>query len=206
LWSNCYRHFPWEDHRSGAPKIIGEVIMPGLNAWRKASGDTATKRDRSRRIDIAFPKDMRQWNEESVLQRYELLWEAGLAEEALGKISGAKRKSGAGSLGVPMAHDHRRILATALARLRSKIKYRPVVFELLPDAFTLLQLQTTVEALAGLRLHKQNFRRLIEGQGLVEETGAMTAGSAGRPAKLFSFRREVLAARAVAGTKLPRSS
>ena len=102
-----------------------------------------------------------------------------------------------------MRYDHRRILATGIARLRAKIKYRPVVFELMPPDFTLLQLQRAVEALAGRRLHKQNFRRLVEQQGLVEETGAMSAETGGRPAKLFRFRREVLLERAVAGTKLP---
>ena len=61
-----------------------------------------------------------------------------------------------------MHHDHRRILATGMARLRAKIKYRPAVFELMPPTFTLLQLQVAVEALAGRGLHKQNFRRLIE--------------------------------------------
>jgi hypothetical protein len=189
-WSPWYKHFPWEDHRKGVPAIIAKTIMPGLNKWKNATSDAAAKRNRAQRIDIAFPKDMRQWNEELVLQRYELLWEAGLVKD----------------LGVPLAHDHRRILATAIARLRAKIKYRPVVFELLPDRFTLLQLQSTVEALAGLRLHKQNFRRLVEAQGLVEETDAMTRGASGRPAKLFAFRREVLQERAAAGTKLPRSS
>ena len=64
-----------------------------------------------------------------------------------------------------MVADHRRILATAIARLRGKIKYRPIVFELMPPSFTLLQLQRTVEALAGVRLHKPNFRRLVEQQG-----------------------------------------
>jgi hypothetical protein len=102
-----------------------------------------------------------------------------------------------------MVFDHRRILATGIARLRSKIKYRPVVFELMPPSFTLLQLQRTVEALAGRRVHKQNFRRLIEQQELVEETGTIAAGTGGRPAKLFRFRRDVLDERAVAGTKLP---
>lgn len=106
--------------------------------------------------------------------------------------------------GLAMAHDHRRILATAMARLRAKIKYRPVVFELLPAQFTLLELQHTVEALAGLRLHKQNFRRLVLGQGLVEETKAQARPQRGRPAQLFAFRRAILATRAVAGTKLPR--
>ena len=102
-----------------------------------------------------------------------------------------------------MRHDHRRILATGIARLRAKIKYRPVVFELMPPTFTLLQLQRTVEALAGRLLHKQNFRRLIDQQDLVEETGEVTTETGGRPAKLFRFRREVLAERQVAGTKLP---
>src|SRR4029077_10697318 len=84
----------------------------------------------------------------------------------------------------PMAADHRRVLATAIGRLRGKIKYRPVVFELMPPAFTLLQLQRTVEALSGVRLHKQNFRRLVEHQGLVEETGGISAETGGRPAPL----------------------
>jgi hypothetical protein len=102
-----------------------------------------------------------------------------------------------------MTLDHRRILATGIARLRAKIKYHPVIFELMPPAFTLFQLQRSVEALAGRPLHKQNFRRLIEQQDLVEETGASAAGTGGRPAKLFRFRAAVLAERDVAGTKLP---
>lgn len=201
IWSPWYHHFPWEDHRQGVPDVISKIIMPGLQAWTQATSETMLKRQRSQRIAIAFPKDMRLWNEELVLQRYELLWEAGLVQETL---LPHKSKKG-GSLGIAMAHDHRRILATAMARLRAKIKYRPVVFELMPDSFTLFQLQSAVEALAGLKVHKQNFRRLIESQGLVEDTGAITAGSAGRPAKLFAFRREVLLERAAAGTKLPRS-
>ncbi len=197
VWSPWYKHFPWEDHRKGAPALIAKIIVPELKRWKDAASPAAAKQARAQRIDIAFPKDLRHWNEELVLQRYELLWEAGLVAE-----TGKKNQA---ALGAPMEHDHRRILATAIARLRAKIKYRPVVFELMPDQFTLLQLQNTVEALAGLRLHKQNFRRLVEGQGLVEETGAMTRGASGRPAKLFAFQREVLQQRAAAGTKLPRS-
>jgi hypothetical protein len=105
--------------------------------------------------------------------------------------------------GLAMLADHRRILATGIARLRAKIKYRPVVFELMPEAFSLLQLQRSVEALAGRLLHKQNFRRLIEQQELVEETGLTSFETGGRPAKLFRFREAVLAERAAAGTKLP---
>jgi len=131
------------------------------------------------------------------LQRYELLYEAGLLAEA-----GCPTDL---DLGRPMFADHRRILATGIARLRAKIKYRPVVFELMPESFTLLQLQRCVEALAGLTLHKQNFRRLIEQQELVEETGEMTSETGGRPAKLFRYRHVVLEERALAGSKLPVS-
>jgi hypothetical protein len=60
-----------------------------------------------------------------------------------------------------------------------------------------------VEALAGRLVHKQNFRRLIEQQELVEETGEMAADTGGRPAKLFRFRHAVLAERQAIGTKLP---
>ena len=104
--------------------------------------------------------------------------------------------------GEPMRYDHRRILATGIARLRAKIKYRPVVFELMPPDFTLGQLQLAVEALAGRRLHKQNFRRLVETAALVEPTGDMTTATGGRPAALFRFRREVLAERPAAGLRL----
>ncbi len=197
-WSPWYRHFPWEDHRAGVPEVITKYINPALKKWAGQASTSTQKRQRLDRVAVDFPAEARQWNEELVLQRYELLWEAGLVAESQNTDD---RKAG-----VALAFDHRRILATAMARLRAKIKYRPVVFELMPESFTLLHLQETVEALAGLKLHKQNFRRLIESQGLVEETGAITHGTAGRPAKLFAFRREVLRDRAVGGTKLPRTS
>jgi len=60
-----------------------------------------------------------------------------------------------------------------------------------------------VEAIAGQLLHKPNFRRLIEQQELVEETGATASDTGGRPAKLYRFRHAVLEERALAGSKLP---
>src|SRR5690606_24487345 len=135
-----------------------------------------------------------------ILQRYELLYEMGLVPEAAGRDPASRQ---ACLPGEPMRYDHRRILATGIARLRAKIKYRPVVFELMPADFTLLQLQQCVEALAGRNLHKQNFRRLIEQQELVEETGDVQAGGAGRPAKLYRFRPGVMLERAISGSKLP---
>src|SRR4029453_4858685 len=100
--------------------------------------------------------------------------------------------------------DHRRILASALGRLRGKLKYRPVVFELLPAAFTLLELQQTVEALAGRELHKQNFRRLVETAGLVERTTRVRRETGGRPVGRSRFRRDVLRERPGPGMGVTR--
>ncbi|MBB5374211.1 NUDIX hydrolase [Acidocella aromatica] len=191
-WHGWYEYFPWEDarHSRSAPYVA--AILPRLRAW---AGDDAA---RQTRVEGLFGAE--GWNEELVLQRYELLWEAALVPEARRPHT----DEGGTVPGREMTHDHRRILATAIARLRAKIKYRPVVFELLPREFTMLELQQTMEALAGQTLHKPNFRRLIEQQELVEETGKTTSGLAGRPAKLFRFRQAVLEERGVSGTKLPR--
>jgi hypothetical protein len=201
-WYPWYRFFPWEDFRGTGAALAESVLAPPLYDWAERTDDPVQQRDRQRRVTINFGLRGHRWNEELVLQRYETLWEAGLVAE--GRRDGADlSETLTDALGEPMRHDHRRILATGIARLRAKIKYRPVVFELMPPAFTLLQLQRTVEALAGRLLHKQNFRRLIDQQDLVEETGDVTTETGGRPAKLFRFRREVLAEREVAGTKLP---
>jgi len=193
LWRNWYEFFPWEDHRR-AERPVAEDLTPPLLTWAEGAPDMLSRRERHRRIAINFGLSGERWNEDLILQRYELLWEAGRVAEA-----GLNTESP----GEAMAHDHRRILATGIARLRAKIKYRPVVFELMPPDFTLLQLQRAVEALAGRPLHKQNFRRLIDQQDLVEETGGIATETGGRPAKLFRFRREVVAERAVVGSKLP---
>ncbi|CCV05790.1 conserved hypothetical protein [Mesorhizobium metallidurans STM 2683] len=200
-WQSWYDYFPWEDHRSGTPPVVLDVVRPRLIGWADGASDAATRRERRQRAAIAFGFDDRYWNEELVLQRYELLYEAGLVQEA-----GSGRETSLPLVpSKSMVADHRRIVATGIARLRSKIKYRPVVFELMRPTFTLLQLQRTVEALAGRLIHKPNFRRLIEQQELVEETGETTAETGGRPAKLYRFRHAVLDERAIAGTKLPLS-
>ena len=78
-----------------------------------------------------------------------------------------------------MHPEHRRMLAAAIGRLRAKIRYRPVVFELMQAEFTLFDLQKTVEAVLGPNLHKQNFRRLVESVGLVEPTGEIRTHTGG---------------------------
>lgn len=195
VWVNWYRGFPWEDWRQGAPPVI-EALLPLLDRW-SAQGDPRTAKARRERIDLLYGRGPGGWNDDLALERYELLYEARLVAESAGVE--APRFTG-----LPMRGDHRRILATAIGRLRGKLKYRPLVFELLPDTFTLTQMQRVVEALAGTPLHTQNFRRLVEAQGLVEETGARHADTGGRPAREMRFRREVVQRHAVTGTgRLP---
>ena len=192
-WCNIYDLLPWEDFRGGRRAELERVIS-ALDSWVD-TGETPTVQDHRRlRSHVAFGLEGTPWDADRVLDRYELLYEVGLVREA----------AQGQNVGCPMGMDHRRIVATALGRLRGKIRYRPVVFELLPDEFTLWQLQRTVEALSGLELHKQNFRRLVEQGRLVEGTSRLT-GARGRPAELFRFRREVLRERPAPGVGLPRS-
>ncbi len=190
VWRNVYDFLPWEDWRSGEPRELMSRIAQGLAPWLRG-GDG----QRRLRYQMTFGIEAGAWSGNRVLERYELLYEAGLVQESQPDLTPW--------LGLPMALDHRRMLATALARVRGKLRYRPVIFELLPEEFTLLQLQKAAEALAGVAVHKQNFRRLVEQGGLVEGTGRQTR-SVGRPAELFRFRHEVLGERPAPGVGLPR--
>ena len=193
-WAAAYTLLPWEDRRSDG---TAQVLVDDLARWvRGVRG--AAREAREERRDHVFGTGSMPWRPELALQRYELLWEAGIVAESP-RAAEVRHESGAA-----MLHDHRRIVATGLSRLRSALQYRPVVFELMPPTFTLGQLQDVVEAIAGQDVHKQNFRRLVEQQHrLVEPTGNLSHGTGGRPARQYRFRREVFAERAQVGTKLP---
>ena len=199
VWRDWYGYFPWEDWRDSKPRIIEAAILPGLETFVASGADAAQRERRRLRAQLCFGSGDTNWDEEKVLERYELLYEAGLVAEAARDRGGESPSSV--PLGQEMLFDHRRILATAMGRLRGKMKYRPVVFELMQPEFTLLELQRTVEALSGIRLHKQNFRRLVESQGLVEGTGRLSRRTSGRPAEQFRFRREVLRERPTPGLR-----
>lgn len=180
-WQSLYDFLPWEDWRRGRPALWA----PMCQKLRVAALHPA----QHERIDVYFgqPAANDVIDHERVLERYELLWELNVLPD------------------LPAAQllgDHRRMLACALGRLRGKLKYRPVVFELLPDSFTMLQLQSTIEALIGHTVHKQNFRRLVEQGGLLESCGARVLVQRGRPAELFRFRRDVLRERPAPGLKV----
>ncbi len=193
-WTPVLELFPWEDRRGlGAPATA--AIVAGLKVW---AGDDVRRRTRA---EALFPAGSGpRWDEARVLERFELLYEAGLVAEA------ARDRDDACPLTLgdrAMASDHRRILATGLGRLRSKLRYRPVLFELTPDTFTLSALQTAAEAVVGLSLHKQNFRRGVERTGLVAPTGRLSTGTGGRPAELFRYTGTVNADGQAPGLALP---
>ncbi|MEL6359675.1 MAG: NAD regulator [Pseudomonadota bacterium] len=206
-WRTWYEFFPWEDWRASEPTLIGETILPALDDWA-GRGETPTLR--AERIALAFGRTSLGWEEERALDRYELMYEAGLVHEAWRdrRAAGLKLPSADQSLsdvtGTTMASDHRRILATAIGRLRGKLKYRAVIFQLMADQFTLLDLQKAVEAIVGFSLHKQNFRRSVEQSGLVTKTGASVQQSSGRPAALFKVSDAARLDRAMKGLTIPR--
>ncbi len=200
-----YRVGPGEDWRAGRPEILDQAILPLLSDWaaRPARNEPIRPLGRRERLRLCFGVDGSPWDEEKVLDRYELLYEAGLVEEARrDSREAALERTQLPVLGESMRFDHRRILATAIARLRAKLKYRPVIFELMSAEFTLTELQRTVEAISGRHLHKQNFRRLVENTDLVEPTGEISTTTGGRPAAMFRFRREVVEERPAPGLRL----
>jgi hypothetical protein len=204
-WTAWYAHLPWEDWRNGKPEILAREIEPRLEEWAarpEAPGAPRRPLARTDRLRMCFGQSV-PWDDEKVLDRYELMYEAGLvAEAARDGRAAANDWSGIPPLGLPMMFDHRRILATAMSRLRGKLKYRPVIFELMPETFTLFDLQRVVEAILGSYLHKQNFRRLVENAGLVEPTGETAARTGGRPARVYRFRRDVLLERPAPGFRV----
>ncbi len=91
-----------------------------------------------------------------------------------------------------LAFDHTEIVAYALRRLRYKLEYSAVGFELLPEEFTLSELQYTYEIILGEKLDKRNFRRRILEAEIIEPTENKRTGE-GRPARLYRYRPDAVA-------------
>ncbi len=196
-WIDMYSLAPWEDRRAEVSPSATDEIRSAITAWSDRGASVKEKAARLERADLCWSIAGAGWDPVRSLERYECLFEAGLLPESGGSAKDQE------VWGTPAALDHRRILASALGRARGKLTYRPVVFELMPATFTLSALQHVVEALVGVTLHKQNFRRLVENAGLVEGTGSRSDDTGGRPAELFRFRREVLRERPAPGMHLP---
>lgn len=89
-----------------------------------------------------------------------------------------------------LGFDHKEILDYALQRLRYKLEYTTVAFQLLPKMFTLTELQNVYEVIFGKKLDKRNFRKKVLSLGLLEDTGKTRVDVAHRPAKLYSFSKK----------------
>jgi hypothetical protein len=199
-WRSWYNFFPWEDWRDGQPSCLADILAR-LEAWAAEAGPPCTATtpgERGHRLRLAFGAAGGGWDEEKVLDRYELMQEAGL----IGPGADGAAPAPLPRLMHPLLGDHAAVLARAVGELRRAVKCRPVVFELMPDDFTLFELQRTVEAVLGPHLHKQNFRRMVEGGGLVEPTGEHRLRTGGRPARLYRFRRGVLWERTAPGVRI----
>ena len=204
-WSGIYQHFPWEDFRQGRPAMLDDFILPKLYEWSDG-------KDTDERINRCFGQKDDVWQEENILQRFELMYEAKLVFEAIRDADASMTPDiiiSQDKLDLPtgryMQYDHRRILATALGRIRSKIKHRPVIFDLMPKMFTLFELQKSTEAILGYYLHKQNFRRFVERENLVSKTGEIRPQPSGRPAQLYEYNKQLINSPHLQGLKIGNS-
>lgn len=90
-----------------------------------------------------------------------------------------------------LAFDHSRIFSEALKRLKSKVRYEPIGFELLPHKFTLTQLQYLYETILNIQLDKRNFRKKLAGMNLLLKLNEMQRGVPHRAATLYRFDKKV---------------
>jgi hypothetical protein len=209
-WVDAYTYFPWEDLRSADGRAAAQSALRALNEWARGHGG-----DRAERVEFAWGFGLREWNEERVSERYALLLEAGLVDEAHRDVWGRSKEGGGKTFGREMAFDHRQIMADALGRLRGKIKYLPAaLMALLGDEFTLDELQEGCEAIAGRPLHRANFRRAVapakddrptRAPRIVLGTGRRRTRESGPgvPPELFRFREDTLRARLETSIRLP---
>lgn len=89
-----------------------------------------------------------------------------------------------------LAFDHQKIIDTALKRLRTKIQYQPVGFNLLNEEFPFSDLENLYKAIIGQEIDRRNFRKKIMSYGLLNETNNFKKEGSGRPGKMFTFNQE----------------
>ena len=163
---------------------IGHAYLEQLYTFGAVDRDP-----RMRIISVAYLALLTETAFDAALQAMPALLPAAIqvpwSGEAGGPVSVVSPENGA----LTLAFDHADILATAVLRLRGKLDYSDVGFALLPELFTLRQLQDVHEAILGTSLNKPAFRRRLLDKGWLAATGAHEAGTAYRPAELYRFQR-----------------
>lgn len=211
--ASVYDFLPWEDLRN--PSRIASVttmlaILDRVWVQRAAPGERA---DRQARVATAFGAHLTQWNEERAAERLRVLMEAGLLEESRrnrwGEVAASDRSAHGAPFGLPMAFDHRLMLADALSRVRGKMKYVPAVLEaLVGDPIALPDFQGACEAIGGRRLHTANFRRLVTKSCPIVEKSSRRGEQVGPGprAALYAFRSHVAQLRLDPPMRMPWSA
>ena len=185
--------------RRGIPPHQGRWAIPGGFVLPNESLDQAARRELREETGVedvfleqlyTFGDPGRDPRGRVVTVAYYALVSPDRAPPLAGSDAAEARWWQAGTVPAPLAFDHDRILETALERLRGKLAYTAIGFELLPKKFTLSQLQRVYEAILGEPLDKRNFRKRVDALGVVKPLNeTVIAGGAGRPAQLFSFRK-----------------
>ena len=176
----------------------GQWALPGGFIRHAESIDDASARILMERTGVeVFMEQMKAYGE---VDRYPDRRVVTIAYYALANPELHHLKPGEDSLDVKwfpissvpaLPFDHNLILDEALAILKRRVRHQPIGFELLPQKFTLLQLQELYEAILQVEVDKSNFRRKITSMGLLVKSGEYQKDVAHRAAQLYSFDRDL---------------
>ena len=144
---------------------------------------------RTRIVTVAYFALLPPARFEQELNRSSVLSLARIATSWKGEAGGPATAYAPNGDKLSLAFDHAEILGLSVKRLRGKLDYSQVGFELLPQRFTLRQLQDVHEAISGTQLNKPAFRRRMLDKGVLEATGFRERGATFRPAELFRFSK-----------------
>ncbi|HVH47415.1 MAG TPA: NUDIX domain-containing protein [Labilithrix sp.] len=148
----------------------------------------APERDpRMRVISVAYYALVDAKRFDASLERADEVTVARVSVPWEGETGGCAHLEGAAGKAMPLAFDHEDILGLAVKRIRGKLDYSPIGFQLLPERFTLLELQGVHEIVLGRALNKDSFRRRMLASGDLVATGEMQSGVGHRPAELYRF-------------------
>jgi 8-oxo-dGTP diphosphatase len=184
--------------RRGAEPFLGDYALPGDLVYPDEDLDVAAKRvlkELTTLTDVfleqvqSFGKvDRHPFGRVITISYYALI---KIKDYEVGAANWAKEARWHSVDDLPrLAFDHQEIVNTCLDRLRANVLHKPIGFELLPEKFTLTQLQSLYEALLGTALDTRNFRKRMLAQGILEELDERQDGVAHRPAKLYRFNAE----------------
>jgi 8-oxo-dGTP diphosphatase len=181
--------------RRGAEPFLGDYAVPGDLVYLDEDLDVAAKRvlrELTTLSDVyleqvqTFGKvDRHPFGRVITISYYSLI---KIDDYELGAANWAKEAKWHAVDDLPrLAFDHREIVDACLNRLRMDVMNKPIGFELLPEKFTLTQLQSLYESLLGMQLDTRNFRKRILSQDILLELNERQDGVAHRPAKLYQF-------------------